>query len=1054
MASQIVQIPFVGGVNSRTAAEYLDPNTAQLDIVNGIFAYDGAVDKRLGVTPLATTQLAGDPVMGAPVKLMSRGPELLSTDGDSLFSHSPDGAPVWAQRALASPCVGTRTGAFTTAAATQSLTFAEGAGRRAYAYRDSGAAGGSIYLRIESIATGALVLPETIIANGTYYSPVVVFQAGGFFLFYSDGAGGLWCASYTPNGTHLNTTTVVADLVGHMFDATPEVGGPGILVMYPQTDGTGVSAPRYLRLENLPAVTITASGVLATGVGTTTLVACRYDGALGVVWMMYEAESAGPTFTLHAQAFTTAWVSIHAVIGVSATMPGYVTATGAGMISVEPLDVAGAAAATHALFMSGVGQGPGQVLYAADGTQPAVNAGAAEYPDSYYAGRPFRATVGAVTRCYVPILLGSAQYSGAPTVYTYLLMDTMTLGPSGITSAKVRPRAACVIAPRQSSQTPIFNNTVDARVPACSAIGNPTAGMIRTVMAIVQGEEYAVSAAANYDYTVQAAQFDFTQAIGWSHCEGNGETFVSGGVSSFYDGASSPTVEGATPQQWGLPELGFFSWPNVTNAAQGTGGTLTTLGAYEFAVCWAQVDSQGLIHRSPFNVVNITLTGSNDSVTLTVQDLEYSGRYGEAPVYLEIYRTQANLQTLYFVGTTPSSSSPVAYATPLTYTDNVSDVTIATRPLCPTTGGVLDSVCPPSSRDMIRHVDRMWLIDDSGQVIWFSTPFGAGDAPYFNETLTLQFTTDTLTALADLDDKLVAFSARHIWYVEGYGPPNTGLGSDLTTAVQVPTETGANDWRGVVTVSNIGVFFQSPVNNLIYLLDRGLGVTCVGLQVQDWFPEGTTVLAATQMPLSTEVRFVLSTGYVVTYSTTFERWSRQRYVPTFSHAIIPLGGAWSAAASDGHVYQENDPGIAAPYFDTLAAGGTQWVTTTIKLAPFKPGGLQGAAQLDFIQPAARSLDPADMLTSIAYNYGGTSESRTFKWSALTVGSPAAPGIVLARMSPSASYSQPMAASVTLSDAPPTGGTATTGQGMRWLGVAFSVSSVGNVYDQLGAGVKQ
>jgi hypothetical protein len=48
----------------------------------------------------------------------------------------------------------------------------------------------------------------------------------------------------------------------------------------------------------------------------------------------------------------------------------------------------------------------------------------------------------------------------------------------------------------------------------------------------------------------------------------------------------------------------------------------------------------------------------------------------------------------------------------------------------------------------------------------------------------------------------------------------------------------------------------------------------------------------------------------------------------------------------------------------------------------------------------------------------------------------------------------MAVSLTLSDAPPTGGVATTGQGMRWLGVAFSVQMVGQVYDQINAGVRQ
>jgi hypothetical protein len=1055
MPSNVIQIPFTGGVNERTAAEYIDPSTAQLDVVNGVYTYDGAVDKRLGVAPLPTTQLSGDPTMGAPVKLLSRGAELLATDGDSLFSYAPDGTPVWSQRALASPCVGTRAGAFTAPAARQCLSFTEGAGRRAEAYRDGAGSGGNIFLRIVSIATDAVVSAEQFVASGTYFAPVVIYGASRFFVFYSDAAASpnnnLWCSVYTPNGTQVVTTAIVSDLVGTVFDATPEAGGTGILVMYPQVDGTAVSAPRYLRLENLPALTITASAVIATGVGTTTLVACRYDGALGVVWLMYESLAAGPTYTLHAQALTTAWSSIHAVAAVYAQMPGYSTSTGGGMISVEPLTVAGTAAATQAVFMAGVGSGPGQIVYASDGSQPATGAGAAIYPNSVYMGRPFRATVGANTRCYVPIALAS----GADAL-SYLLMDTMTLSASGVTSAKVMPRVACVLAPRQTSRLPMANVSVDARVPTVNAIGQPTAGVFRIPMASIQGEEFGTpNTSPLYDYTVNVATFDFTQAIANSYCEGNGESFVSGGVTAFYDGAPSPTtLFGA--QQWGVPELSFFSWPFVTSVVASTNGSgnLTLLGTYEYAMCWAQADAQGLIHRSAFFTYTLVLTGSQNAATITSSPLEFSGRFGEAPVYLEVYRTEANLQTLYFVGAVQTGYSATVYATPLTYLDLASDTSIASNPLQYTTGGVLDSVCPPSSRHIIRHVDRLWLIDDTGQNVWYSTNFNQGDAPYFNETLTLSFTREILTALAEMDDKIVCYSATSIWYVEGYGPPATGVGSDLTTAVNVPSETGAADWRSIVTVPSVGVFFQSGVNGLPYLLDRGLGVTCIGLQVQDWFADGVTVLAAAQVPQTTEVRFLLSSGYVATYSTTFERWSRQLYAQPFACAIVPIGGSWTAA-SGTRVYQENAPTIAAPYLDTLASGATQWITTTLELAAVKPGGLQGWAQLEYVQGLARALDPCDVTMALTYDYGQVSESRTFPWGDVSTGSPAAPGIAMWRMSPTGSNAQPMAVQATLSDAPSSsGGSYVTGRGMRWLGTAWKVSSLGPIYDRLGAGVKR
>jgi hypothetical protein len=279
--------------------------------------------------------------------------------------------------------------------------------------------------------------------------------------------------------------------------------------------------------------------------------------------------------------------------------------------------------------------------------------------------------------------------------------------------------------------------------------------------------------------------------------------------------------------------------------------------------------------------------------------------------------------------------------------------------------------------------------------------------------------------------------------------------------VSVPTDTGAADWRSVVALPSVGVFFQSGLNNLIYLLDRGMGVTCVGYDVRDWFTAAAgfppvTVLASVQVPNTQSVRFVLSTGYVAEYNYVQKRWSRHQYIggSTPQYAIVSSGGVYTHSGADGRVYQEHAPTDAAPCFDTLAVGGAQWITIVITTAHVKPGGLQGWATLEYVQGSARALDPCDVHQTASYNYGAATEARTYAYSALSVGSDAAPGIAMWRMSPLAANAQPMAVSITLNDVAPTGGVAVTGRGMRWLSLAYRVSSLGPIYDKLSAGVKQ
>src|SRR6185312_4663633 len=107
--------------------------------------------------------------------------------------------------------------------------------------------------------------------------------------------------------------------------------------------------PRYLRLEALPALTITASAVLTNYTQTwnvTSLITCRVDTTLNIAWIGWEYQQSisGNNFQIQAMAFNaTTWATLGGLFTLGFPAP-YVSSKTAGQLSVEPYD------ATSAIF--------------------------------------------------------------------------------------------------------------------------------------------------------------------------------------------------------------------------------------------------------------------------------------------------------------------------------------------------------------------------------------------------------------------------------------------------------------------------------------------------------------------------------------------------------------------------------------------------------------------------------------------------------------------------------------------------------------------------------
>src|SRR5262249_7110632 len=94
-------------------------------------------------------------------------------------------------------------------------------------------------------------------------------------------------------------------------------------------------------------------------------------------------------------------------------------------------------------------------------------------------------------------------------------------------------------------------------------------------------------------------------------------------------------------------EHGTLLYPENVTTAQSAGGSLTTLATYSYRVYYEVLNAQGVVWRSTALPFNITLTGTNQTVTVTAPTLAHTQRKAssgasDTVVSIVVYRTQAN----------------------------------------------------------------------------------------------------------------------------------------------------------------------------------------------------------------------------------------------------------------------------------------------------------------------------------------------------------------------------------------------------------------------------
>lgn len=346
-----------------------------------------------------------------------------------------------------------------------------------------------------------------------------------------------------------------------------------------------------------------------------------------------------------------------------------------------------------------------------------------------------------------------------------------------------------------------------------------------------------------------------------------------------------------------LVPVGFDMPPSCEVALIDVGAGSLSAGTYQVRTGYEWTDSAGNLHRSPLSIPRSIVLGASRSIRVTEWPPPYDWRAGALQIVC--YRTTANGTIFYREATTTFNPFGAFSAASVSFDLTTSDAALVSLAQAYTTGGVLDSFAPPSSRAITAHEGRLAVCDsDRANVVAFSKPLTPGIAPEFVQSTLFSVScgnpSEPIAAISSLDGRLIAFKLNApIFVIEGDGPDNVGNGS-FGLPREVPTSYGLRDPQSVVKTQD-GIYYNTEQG--ICVLTRGITSTLVGGPlVRDGGLPNLTIVAADHLPHNSQVRFLRSDGTIDVYNYREQQW--YRWVSTVSDG----GYSWIDTVSIGKVH--------------------------------------------------------------------------------------------------------------------------------------------------------
>lgn len=457
----------------------------------------------------------------------------------------------------------------------------------------------------------------------------------------------------------------------------------------------------------------------------------------------------------------------------------------------------------------------------------------------------------------------------------------------------------------------------------------------------------------------------------------------------YLHGANRSQTDGQTVHEMGYNDL---AQPPILVPSNGA-GTMTN-GRYQYAIVYGFVDQQGLFHESGPRFTDITLAGTDDTVTVFVAGL--GNLTQKSPVYAFIYRS-ANIG-----GPDPNPLlglvNAVELPTDISYV-SVVDTGSASVPSgpapyfqVPTRWG---NQPPINSAIGVVHKERLFTGVDrpAGAAVQYSSKIGL---QVTTEATLLPRTPDTnneallqipahlgpLRGLASYGGSLVVLCAQGIATITGDGPPRDVADPTAGNSFTAPDVTnlgyGAISYMNVVVAQ--GVMYQSP---------RGIELFTGG---QSQFV-GAPIQNITSQHIFTNARVLPSLQVVTFFSNTFEGTLVFNF--TQNKWAVWTNGAWKKAidaldiggrivAVTRRVTREGSVLVTDARYDVVD-GGTSIALTTNETQPLPgtqlvvetpwipPGQIMGYGQMWELIFLGEYLAPHRITIETAANYGAYSD---------------------------------------------------------------------------------
>jgi hypothetical protein len=1068
----VLNLPFVGGVDEKTSKEWNDPSKQQATIVNGNFEKVGSISKRLGIQHLSNAAVPGSAIsaISSGVRCVgwSRSSLSLCSEGGFYQYAEAEGGLVGVSNLPDVYCV--RRPIITAPTRTNTVLCDlpyNGTTLRIAIYWDVAF---NLKATVYDAVSGDVVLePTTIYAiTGAFasgYIPVVVSafylpNSGRTKVFIQDNTDSKvyvrdYVAATNSFSAAVNLFTVSGVGTVGLVDIMPFDGDPGGGYVASYTTSTTTFRTRWY--SSADAVLLTKDVTLTAGqthAGFGQLYVTATYGASERVWVTYQTFQAG-TYRLICLcmsgdgAFTTQAGSPTVIASSALT-----TLIIGGTCRLGPDDLfisyRRQGITTDAQVGPNTCNGTWYRVHAA-GTLTAAATG--PMPFGFFpVSKPFVADGAVHQAFYLNLYLQAGAISDdvQSQQITLYLCKFVGVDATVATTTNNVVLPVVTVAPRQVSAT--YQLLIDFfalfRVQCMSnvapgatryAVGVKTNGIETSALDGPLGPTWAVD--FYFDSATRRQLYQATE-LGTELSLSGGVPFVCDGQAAFEDS--------------------FFMYPEFSYVKLGGSG-ITISGVYTYAIVYSYIDSSGLTHRSAPAFTNAVTVPGNGTTGPIVHIMPLSATYRDVAnpgtVFADIYRTQGNGSTFYFLNRIVASNQPLATQIlyPTSGADNWSDASmIQNTSLVYTTGGVLDNVNPPSSSFQIAHRGRKAAVDETRRFVWFTKIYAEGEAPGFNEAMVVPYPEGgDITAIRSMDDKFVAFKASSIWIMTGDGPADTGQGSDWSVPQSISTDVGCSNWQSVV-LTPMGLMFKAP--NGIYLLSRDLQVTFIGKAVIDLMTDFPVVTSATLVPNSTHARFTCTNAagtasIVIVYDYLLGQWTRHEY-PSLSAPIasacltFPSPQKFTILTTDGQIWQERLPTDAQSHFDEDVNDARQFVVTSVTV-PYVKTQLQGYARMKRVQLFGQQEDDCGIKLEFAFNYDD-SVRQTSTWYSYQLSELPIRGQVETHVA--AKHNKSMSMQVTVSDV--AGSAMTTGAGMRFVSVAIELEAIGNRYRAIPAAGRQ